>query len=804
MKKVKFSTLLVTLLSLTSLAACDPHDPTSSNSNSGSISSTDSGSSNGSTSSNSGSNVELTAIKLNKTETSILLKSTETLTVTFTPNNATNKEVEWSSDDATVASVDNGVVTAKKIGTANITVKSKNNSSISATCRVTVKDNVILSNVSAKHEFVLFEQNRAKDEKNDDGFYDHTQSYKVGDDNAFNVKPALTVLDAATYQPVSASQWLHDFTITAKLGNDTVGEEYFKVLDARECNVDFTEAAVGKTFTISSAPGGVDASRVAALTKSITVEVVDGYNVYNAKELGYFDTRPQNTTLDGADIENDTVWQCKWEEFKTANGMDANYHPASLIFQTDITVKPEDLPANFFYTKAQALALNDAKAEGSLYDFIYLYERSIPGSVTVDGNYFDLDLSQIPLITRERAKTTAVGAVVGHSAAFKVIDGDDITFRNINMTGNAKNAVDDNDKIYGGGVMFVKGCGSKTLRAENIIATKFFITFFGEDPFYDGYPFTKFDLEKVKCFNNYNSFMYNWGSQITASNSLFRSCGGPVVIQDHTHTDDYESQDGLTVYGDVSTTTFVDCTIKNYVTGQEAWFQQFGATGVSSDIKMLSDLFYATGLPKSFVTNEKGEGKLYQALAAANQSAYFNFIVLNKSGSAQSITTYPVCGTVNFINTNKTTTFNYRQPLYDEIYQTYLAYAAASEASEKQALVLELASKLTAKGYNIEPDFSDLETEFRAYMTTVCTVHGIMRAVNGAGAPIVDFGEEFPLLMYDGKKDEHPFLQDMMTYVAGTYERYTPSADLLAKLPDYYALYYGGMALVMELTPYVA
>ncbi|MEE3440555.1 Ig-like domain-containing protein, partial [Ruminococcus sp.] len=165
MKKAKLSTLLVTLLSLTSVVDCNPSDPTSSssNSNSGSISSSDSGSSESTSKpSSSGSVIDLTSIKLNKTETSILLNSKETLTVSFTPTNATDKEVEWSSDDDTIASVDNGVVTAKKIGVANITVKSKKNASISATCKVTVKDNVILSNVSAKHEFVLFEQNRAK------------------------------------------------------------------------------------------------------------------------------------------------------------------------------------------------------------------------------------------------------------------------------------------------------------------------------------------------------------------------------------------------------------------------------------------------------------------------------------------------------------------------------------------------------------------------------------------------------------------------------------------------------------------
>ena len=130
MKKVKLSTLLITLLSLTSLVACNPGEITSSSNNSGS-----------SNQPSASSAIELTAIALNKTETSILLNSTETLTVTFTPNNATDKEVEWSSDDATIASVENGVVTAKKIGVANITVKSKKNTSISATCKVTVTEN---------------------------------------------------------------------------------------------------------------------------------------------------------------------------------------------------------------------------------------------------------------------------------------------------------------------------------------------------------------------------------------------------------------------------------------------------------------------------------------------------------------------------------------------------------------------------------------------------------------------------------------------------------------------------------------
>ena len=808
MNKTKLSTLLIGLLSLSALVGCNPiEEPNSSNNSQNTTSSSEPAST---TSDGTSGPVEVLvdAVTITPTTSDLMLGSTLKLQTTVSPNNATDKTLEWGTSDATVATVDqNGLVTAKKVGTATITVtpKKAKSGTVLARCTITVKDNVILTGVSLKHEFVLFEQNKTKDEKNDDGFYNHTQSYKVGDDNKFNVKPELSVSDAVTFQPVSASRWNYDFTITAKLNNQQVGSEYFSVVDARECDIKFTQAAVGKTFTISVAPGGVDAARAASLTKSITVDVIDGYNVYNAKELGYFDTRPQDSIQDTPIMEDDKDWQCKWEEFKTANGMTTGYYPAALIFQKDITVTKDDVPANFFYTAEQAAALNDNKAAGSLVDYTYLYERTIAGDVTVDGNYFALDLSAIPLIVRERCKTTEVGAVVGHSAAFKTIAGGNVEFRNINMTGNARNAINDEDKVLGGGIMFVKGAGSRTLKAVNMIATKFYITFFGEKPYVEGNPFTQFDLDQVKCFNNYNSFMYNWGSTITASNSLFRSCGGPVVIQDHAGTDVYEENNGMVVDGYAPTTNFIDCSISNYVVGSEAWFQQFNATSVSQDIKMLSDLLYATSLTKSFVTNDKHEGKLYQALAQAGQNAFFNFIVLNKSGRAEGITTYPACGTVNITKSDKTNTFNYRQPAYNAAFLAYQEYSAATTQEAQLVAAAKMASALNAAGYPVNADFSNLESKYTEYMTAYCTEHGTLRALNGLGAPIFDLGDKFPLLAYDGNKTEHPYLQNMLALAAGASPApYAPSSTQLANIPDYCALYYGGMALVLELTPYVA
>lgn len=86
------------------------------------------------------STVHVTGVTLNKSSTTIAIDATETLTVTVAPANATNKNVSWSSSDSTVATVSSsGVVTAKKEGSATITVTTEDGGK-TATCLVTVND----------------------------------------------------------------------------------------------------------------------------------------------------------------------------------------------------------------------------------------------------------------------------------------------------------------------------------------------------------------------------------------------------------------------------------------------------------------------------------------------------------------------------------------------------------------------------------------------------------------------------------------------------------------------------------------
>ena len=83
--------------------------------------------------------VPVSQITLNKTEASISVGNSETLTATVAPENAANKALTWASSDEDVATVaPDGTVTAVKAGAATITATAADGSGKSATCTVTV------------------------------------------------------------------------------------------------------------------------------------------------------------------------------------------------------------------------------------------------------------------------------------------------------------------------------------------------------------------------------------------------------------------------------------------------------------------------------------------------------------------------------------------------------------------------------------------------------------------------------------------------------------------------------------------
>lgn len=86
---------------------------------------------------------QVTGISLDRTTLALQVGQTATLTAAVRPLNATNSEVKWESTDDNVASVADGIVTAKSVGTATITVTAMDGSGKSASCVVTVSGKTV-------------------------------------------------------------------------------------------------------------------------------------------------------------------------------------------------------------------------------------------------------------------------------------------------------------------------------------------------------------------------------------------------------------------------------------------------------------------------------------------------------------------------------------------------------------------------------------------------------------------------------------------------------------------------------------
>lgn len=117
-------------------------------------------------------------IKLNTSSVTLdKVGDTYSLVPTLYPTNANiyNKSVSWSSSDSSVVSVDNGTVKALKEGTAVITCSSSGNSSVSASCTVTVTAKDIKDTTDPLYEFDMMSN------------FDFGTTFKGGDRIGINI-----------------------------------------------------------------------------------------------------------------------------------------------------------------------------------------------------------------------------------------------------------------------------------------------------------------------------------------------------------------------------------------------------------------------------------------------------------------------------------------------------------------------------------------------------------------------------------------------------------------------------------------
>lgn len=638
----------------------------------------------------------VTKIELNHTTLSFQLgfedeTGERQLSATVTPATAPNTAVKYESSNDNVVTVDAlGKVTLVGYGTdgkATITCTSEQNPTVSASCEVTVakaNEYKLALPVQTSKAYASYLSNRGSKLNPLEEFEVKNKSYKVGDDNPINLTPRLAVYKDKT--PVDQSNWAYPYDITIEKKVDasyvpaTIGEA--EVISARSCDLQFKADAIGNEYRVTIIPGGLTAAQKALdSAKAVySLEVIDGFNVTNEFELSYLDdTRDgdpfdkQLETGDNKDISPN------YETFKTAHNLDKDLHPTSLILQNDMVLTTENLPENFFYNAEAAATWSDnekSKSLGSLRDRVFLYAKLHSTSdISLEGNYFSIDWSKIPVVRRPNGEAeTPTNKVNSHSSFMRSYYGT-TSVSDVNIIGNAHAAQTELQNYAQGGLIGFKFTGDcDSFIADNIVEHACYITFMSEAGYEQSSVASNGYYSNMKCFDNYNSFLYNWGGIMQIENSYFEGCGGPVMIQDHAGIDvsQGEPHDTLdtdhgtfTVHGFKPETTFIDCEFNNYVIGTEAWFVSFGASALSQTIKGFSDFITAADSTNhlTYLFDENKAGTTYTASATAGKDCMMNMIVLNKSSSAEGVTAVPADGEVKFIESGVTKDdFNYMNP----------------------------------------------------------------------------------------------------------------------------------------------
>lgn len=503
-----------------------------------------------------------------------------------------------------------------------------------------LKEKVVVTGVSQNAEYALYMKNKGVKTNKKNEFFDKTSTLKVGDDNDFVVMPAVTFgkIKPGTQftTPVIPSEWTYEISfarITAdgsvKVAADEV-ENYVEKIDYVNCVINFAEGAIGSTFEISVVPTGLtdkQKENVAKYMAKMTVEVVDGFNVYDAKELSVINNYYGSYWL----CENST-----WRNFKEENGIDVDYAPSNVLLQTNVKINAADLPKGFFFNKGDKDLEGSAdydRALGSLRDGACLYYRNVAENetFTLEGNYFTLDASAIPLVVRPENKVAESENFQSHAQLFFVDvfnDKEETCFKNLNLIGNAPRVEDTNKS---GGIIIIKS-GKKGVHFYNNISNCWYINYF---PYYS----TGTKIEKCKAYDSFNTIVYSWGSTGTViKDSELIGAGGPAIIADHASP---KAEDG----GSPSEISVIDSEIHSYVAGTEGWFTQFaGATQAATLIKSLNAAFANPYFKRSFVYEKVGDEYKLTSVGDASKVYFLDFVALYKSGEAVGLSADVITG----------------------------------------------------------------------------------------------------------------------------------------------------------------
>ena len=509
-----------------------------------------------------------------------------TATITYNDGStkqATAAELQFGTIDTSTSGKKSLTVTYEKF-TETFTITVKSEAVDPSGFIVDVETPASLSSLSAKKDLFLNKE----------------YGYVVGDDNPFFFKLKLTILDANNEiveetNYTSFSQVYLDGTL---LKGDSLAT--YVTIDEENNSFDFTDAAIGKTFKLTTRPlDGVE-GREEDMTRSLTVTVVNGLNIYEAWELNYITNYNEFDFKGEAGIDMTQVEIV--DKFLATKGATRPEKLEGIVLHNDLTIEREDLPAEYFL---------DSNRDGEFWDYLSLFSHdndSESKTFGVYGNYFTIYTYKLPNVCE--SGTGNQGDLVSNGQLFmftrtlpkenpETFDYSQYSFKMSNLYLKDDNPSSDNAEMAGRdmrGLIAMKLL-HQVCDIENIRVEAFYISFFVNGDF------TVANVNESKFYNSWQNHIYLWcdnrlqsandeplenyvPATLNITNSEVTKSGGPIIIAQSPNLDKpKQAKSGPRVSIDENTE------IWTYVTGEEAWFKGMYATQIAQEIKALGYLF---------------------------------------------------------------------------------------------------------------------------------------------------------------------------------------------------------------------
>ena len=462
-------------------------------------------------------------------------------------------------------------------------------------------------------------------------FKDQNAPYVVGDDNPFIFKLALLVLDSTTDAPrkdITDYISVSEIYLDGKEITDPVELAKYVIIDEKTHGFDFSENAIGKTFTIKTRPLFVESDEVEDMTKEITVNVIDAYNVYTAAELNVITNYNGNY---GIKQHNQLTVV---DNFLKNHGIDRPATLNGIVLHNDIKITTEDIPSEYLITltsyeydyvdkDGNTKHVDVPAGSRAFNDHFTIFRRQNTDKTpfNFNGNYFTINSSALPCVApKGQGENTDWNSA---TQLFKFEVKDDLVqasdFNNVDYKVNIENLYmnddDQTDNENANSLRHLLGLiGIKVAKAEynvtNVNIHRFFISFFCD------YDWLDVNIDKCDFYNSWQNHIMSWAENdlddensapranhksqtINITASRIAKCGGPVIIA---ASDVPYYPANTQSHADYSISA--DTEIYSYVTGQEAWFTAVGATTTAAQIKAMNPLIAAgSSSQKGFITN---------------------------------------------------------------------------------------------------------------------------------------------------------------------------------------------------------